>query len=197
MNRARKSHRIEFSRGFGHLWDETLVAHPNVDLPPAVHDGEYRTAFGARRFTEHGIPFVQVMCIIEGTRIDWLADARDRDVARALNCWRESEEVFVTLAGKPGLTMRIPCMASRIEPCFPADVSMYRPMQNECEFLFLASRIVDSTFMETFDEYPDTITHMSANILLTDQSCGFVDEDAMLRPIERVGEYLLIEPTFQ
>jgi hypothetical protein len=38
---------------------------------------------------------------------------------------------------------------------------------------------------------------MSVNVLLTDSSCGFVDEDGMLRPMKSVGEHLLLNPDFQ
>ncbi|EIM96352.1 hypothetical protein WQE_34606 [Paraburkholderia hospita] len=136
-----------------------------------------------------------MMFLTNDIRIDWLADARDEQVVRALDSWRQHEVVHFSLLGSPNTILKVPCMASQIAVGIGDDVTGYVPGQSECQFLSLAAKIVDSPVKEEFDwsQCQATLRHLSTNILLTDRSSSFVCEQAMFRCLESVGEHLKLQ----
>ena len=201
--------KIAFSKGFGQLLSgldfsengaqseianeaHVMAAYLDADFSLDLGNTDLLSKFGVQLIFEDNFPLAHMMFLTSDIRIDWLADARDKQVLDALDSWRQNGVVHVALLGGPDTILKDPCVASQIAPSIREDSSEYVFAQSEGQFLSLAAAIIDSPVKAEFDRSLDhgTLRHLSTNILLTDRSSIFVNEEAMFRSLESVTEHL-------
>lgn len=200
------------STGFGLLFPgQSFANDPEVsDIPPDsailfanVEPSEVkrpdgstmRCTFSSGCFEEGGRAFMDLTLEVGDAQVNWLADAEDEGIWKALESWQRAGRVFIGLKGREhSVILRVPFVLSQCEMRRPHErVDVANETERDHFFLHFAAQIADSGIMHFVPPRVSEgacLKNVSVTVLLTKRMVKMVDRDVLFRELDSLSAHL-------
>ncbi|MFM0654221.1 hypothetical protein [Paraburkholderia sediminicola] len=151
--------------------------------------------FSSGCFEEGGRAFMDLTLEVGDAQVNWLADAEDESIWKALESWQRAGKVFIGLKGRGhSIILRVPFVLSQCEMRRPYERN---DVANEIErdhfFLDVAAQIADSGIMHCVPPRVSDgarLKYVSVTVLLTKSMAQLVDRDVQFRELDSLSAHL-------